>query len=162
MSLGKAVASTVAQTPGDNALHADAFQDVDSTGFHGSCAADSIRRICSPTTVSPWSSSGQRSSLGPEKFPHLAAMLRFHLMPFEVPGGGWISDNGQNSGESNPLVLLQLNPKGWLGTSKLGHARTPAEMKAPLGDVPLLGHALVLLCTPGWLRNHGRSSGGWA
>lgn len=105
MSLGKAFASTVAQTPGDNELHSDASQDVDSTDS----TADSSRApqaqlplVEMQLKVQPWC----REILQP------SCHALVSPLPFEAPAGAWISDNGAEQWGKDPWSCYSLIPAG--------------------------------------------------
>lgn len=135
LSLAKAVASTEALTPGDNALHTDVFQGVDSNVVVVGC---SCHRVGVPELQLPTgcyrSSTRLRSSLPSEKSLCLPVVFRFRLalLCFEVQGRGLrgirVSDNGRNNWESNPLFLVQHSctwEKGSPSASKPLCVRTP-------------------------------------
>lgn len=122
-------------------LHADAFQDVDSTGFHGSRAADPIGRICSTVSqcglkIQPWSMRRNSPTLLPcSRFTRGCCPLRLR----EKVG---FQTMGRTMGKATPWSCYSLIPPGERLAWHFKNSRTPAEMKAPLGDVPLLGPAL--------------------
>lgn len=142
LSLWKAFASTVAETPGDNALHTDAFQDVDSKAVVVGCFYQRMR------VSEPQFPTG--CYLGSTRLRSFQSCFRempppscsLHVSPSTAAFWGWrqgicISDNGRNNWASNPPFLLQRNPtweKGPPVTSKPWHVRTPCWE----GDVPPL------------------------
>lgn len=92
-------------------LHADAFQDVDSTGFHGSRAADPIGRICSPVSqcglkIQPWSMRRNSPTLLP------CSGFTRRCCPLRLREEAGFQTMGRTMGKATPWSCYSLIPPG--------------------------------------------------